>query len=90
MSKIDKLTDWCAPMVVVPKQNGKVRICVDFTKLNDFVRRERHILPSVEHILTQLDGGEVLTKLDANSGFYQIQLSKSSAELTTFITPFGR
>jgi len=51
ISKIDKPTDWCAPMVVVPKQNGKVRICVDFTKLNDCVRRERHILPSVEHIL---------------------------------------
>lgn len=90
ITRIDKPTDWCAPMVVVPKQNGKVRICVDFTKLNDCVRRERHILPSVEHILAQVDGGTIFTKLDANSGFYQIQLSKQSAELTTFITPFGR
>ena len=90
IARIDKPTDWCAPIVVVPKQNGKVRICVDFTKLNDCVRRERHILPSVEHILAQLDGGKVFSKLDANSGFYQIQLSKQSAELTTFITPFGR
>ena len=90
IARIDKPTDWCAPIVVVPKQNGKVRICVDFTKLNDCMRRERHILPSVEHILAQLDGGKVFSKLDANSGFYQIQLSKQSAELTTFITPFRR
>ncbi|KAK3708825.1 hypothetical protein QZH41_019571, partial [Actinostola sp. cb2023] len=90
ISRIDKATDWCAPMVVVPKSNGKVRICVDFTKLNDCVRRERHVLPSVEHTLAQMGGGKVFTKLDANSGFYQIALSKDSTELTTFITPVGR
>jgi len=90
ISRIDKATDWCAPMVVVPKSNGKVRICVDFTKLNDCVRRERHVLPSVEHTLAQMGGGKVFSKLDANSGFYQIALSKDSTELTTFITPVGR
>ena len=66
ISNIDKATDWCAPMVVVPKSNGKIRICVDFTKLNDCVRRERHVLPSVEQTLAQMGGGKVFTKLDAN------------------------
>ena len=33
ITKIEEPTDWCAGMVVVPKQNGKVRICVDLTKL---------------------------------------------------------
>ena len=37
---IEEPTDWCAGMVVVPKQNGKVRICVDLTKLNESVKRE--------------------------------------------------
>ena len=77
-------------MVVVPKQNGNVRICVDLTKLNQSVCRERHILPSVEQVLAQIGGAKVFTKLDANSGFWQIKLSKESALLTTFITPFGR
>ena len=90
ISKVDEPTDWCAGMVVVPKQDGKVRICVDLTKLNESVRRERHILPSVDHTLAQLGGAKVFTKLDANSGFWQIELSKESALLTTFITPFGR
>ena len=76
--------------MVVPKKNGKVRICVDFTKLIACVRKECHILPSVEHILAQLDGSKVFSKPDANSGFYQIQLSNQSAKLTTFIIPFGR
>ena len=77
-------------MVVVPKRDGKVCICVDLTKLNQNVRRERHILPSVEQTLAQLGTATVFSKLDANSGFWQIELNKDSALLTTFITPYGR
>ena len=54
ISKVEAPTDWCAPMVVVPKRTGKVRICTDLTELNKSVRRERHPLPSVEHTLGQL------------------------------------
>ena len=75
---------------MVPKQNGKVRICVDLTKLNDSVRRERHILPSVEQTPAQIGGAKHFSKLDANSDYWQITLDPDSAKLTTFITPFGR
>ena len=77
-------------MVPVQKKNGTVRICVDLTHLNQSVKRERHQLPAVEQVLAQLTGTKVLSKLDANSGFWQIQLASESAALTTFITPFGR
>ena len=50
----------------------------------------RHILPSVEETLAKLQNARIFTKLDSNSGFWQIPLSKDSAKLTTFITPFGR
>ena len=83
-------TRWCAATVVVPKGNGKVRICVDLTHLNRSVLRERHPLPAVEQSLVQLAGAVVFTTLDANSGFCQIPLDRESALLTTFITPFGR
>ena len=90
IAKVVVPTDWCAGMVVVPKPNGSVRICVDLTKLNQSVCRERHPLPAVEQTLAQLAGAEVFIKLDANSGFWQIPLSAESALLTTFLTPFGR
>ena len=77
-------------MVVVPKPNGSVRICVDLTRLNENVMRERHIMPSVEQTLAQLNEAKLFSKLDANSGFWQIPLCKQSTLLTTFITPFGR
>ena len=66
-------------MVVVPKANGKVRICVDLTKLSANVCRERQILPSVEETLAQLGDAKVFTKLDTNSGFWQIKLAEESA-----------
>ena len=90
ISPVDSPTDWCAPMVVTPKPNGKVRVCVDLTKLNEYVQRENHPLPSVDVTLGKLAGAKHFTKLDANSGFWQIKLSEGSKPLTTFIIPWGR
>ena len=83
-------TDWCAPMVPVPRKNGKVRICVDLKRLNEGVRRERYVLPTAEEITAKLSGATMFTSLDAASGFWQIPLHPESTKLTTFITPFGR
>ena len=90
IAKVNQPTEWCSGMVVVPKANSKVRICVDLTRLNQSVKRERHPLPAVDQTLAQLAGAKVFTKLDANSGFWQIPLSPASALLTTFITHSGR
>ena len=65
ITRVNQPTDWCSGMVVVPKSNGKVRICVDMTKLNENVRRERHVLTSVEHTLAQLGDARMFSKLDA-------------------------
>lgn len=75
---------------VVPKKNDKVRICVDLKPLNESVLREVHPLPKVDETLAQLTGAKLFSKLDANSGFWQIPLAKPSRLLTTFITPIGR
>ena len=56
-------------MVVVPKGNDKVRVCLDPLKLNENIIREAYPLPSVDQILAQLSGSKVFTKLDCNSGF---------------------
>ncbi|KAI4879198.1 hypothetical protein NFI96_009429 [Prochilodus magdalenae] len=90
ISKVSSPTEWCAGMVVVPKPSGNIRICVDLTKLNKWVKRERHILPAVDQSLAMLSNAKVFTKLDARSGFWQIPLTNESKPLTTFISPFGR
>lgn len=79
ISKVEGPSDWCAGMVVVPKPNKKVCMYVDLTQLNKCARRERHILPSVDHTLVQLSNAKVFSKLDVNSGFWQIALSRQSS-----------
>ena len=90
ISRVDKPTNWCSGMVVVPKSDGSVRICVDLTKLNESVLRENHPLPCVDQTLGQLTGAKIFSKIDSNSSFWQASLSEESKPLTTFITPFGR
>ena len=90
ISRIEEPTPWCAAMVIVPKPSSSVRICVDLKLLNESVMREIHPLPKVDTNLAQLTGARLFSKLDTNSGFWQVPLSKESRLLTTFITPYGR
>ena len=90
ISKISEPTEWCAGMVVVPKANGNVRICVDLTKLNESVKRENFPMPAIDQTLGLLSGALYFSKIDCNSSFWQCELSESCRHLTCFITPFGR
>ena len=90
IERVEEPTQWCAGMVVVPKKSGEVRICVDMKPLNESVLQEVYPIPTVEETLAQLSGASVFSKVDANSGFWQIPLAKRSRSLTTFITPQGR
>ena len=90
ISPVTAPTEWCAGIVPVLKPNGKVRICVDLTELNKAVQREVHPMPSVDESLAKLGNSRLFSKLDANSGFWQIPLDEESRLLTTFVTPFGR
>ena len=90
ISPVTEATEWCSGLVTIPKSSGKVRLCVDLTGLNAAVKREIHPMATVEESLSKLGDGSVFSKLDANSGFWQIDLEKESRKLTTFLSPFGR
>lgn len=90
ISPMEEPTPWCAPIVVVPKPNGAVRLCIDFTELNRYVPRDWHPIPSVEHTLELLQGARYFYKLDANPSFWQIPPSEDCKCLTIFFSPFAR
>ena len=68
ISKVDIPTPGRDGMVVVPKKEGAIRICVHLKPLNENVLCEVHPLPKVDETLAQLAGAAVFSKLDANSG----------------------
>lgn len=59
IKKVEQPTEWCSPMVIVPKSNGKVRICGDFIQSNKAVRRENHPMPTTEQTLAKLAGVKI-------------------------------
>ena len=100
-------TDWISPGFFVPKgdplakttlKKGMVvvtlkdlRLVVDYTGLNRFVKRPVHPFPSTKDIIQQLPAdGRVFATLDAVQGYHQIALSEESSKLTTFLLPSGR
>ena len=87
--KVDTPTEWCSPIVVVPKPNGKVRVCGDFIQLNKGILCENHPMGTTKQTLGKLAGARVISKLDANCGSWQGKLKDSSKLLTTFFMPWG-
>ena len=88
---VDCHTEWCSPIVVVPKANkDEIRLCGDYTRLNNGVKRAVHPIPKIEVSLARLKGAKIFSRLDANSGYHQVELEKESQHLTTLMTPFGR
>ncbi|RVW62197.1 Transposon Ty3-I Gag-Pol polyprotein [Vitis vinifera] len=81
--------DWLANVVVVPKKEGKWRVCVDYTNLNNACPKDSFPLPRIDQIVDSIAGQGMLSFLDAFSGYHQIPLSPADEEKTAFLTPYG-
>lgn len=90
IEKVEKATDWVNALVITRKPNGSLRICLDPKDLNNNIKREQCLIPTLDEITAKLSEAKVFSTLDATSGFYQIVLDKESTDLCTFGTPFGR
>lgn len=84
-------TPWVSPVVVVPKKSDPtaVRLCVDMREANRAIRRERHIMPTLDDVLTVLNGARYFSKLDLREGYHQLVLDEESRKVTTFSTHLG-
>jgi hypothetical protein len=80
---------WLANLVIVPKANGKLRMCIDYTNLNKACPNDPYPLPRIDQIMDSTSGCDLLSFLDAYSGFHQIQMSKQDRKHTAFVTVDG-
>ena len=82
-------TEWVNSITIVQKPN-KIRVCLDPTKLNKAIKRGPFPTKTIEEVAAKVAGATVFSVLDANSGYWQVELSEASSKLTTFNTPWGR
>ena len=84
-----KYLDWLENLVVVPKKNGRWRVCIDYTNLNDVYPNDNFPLPRINQIVDSIVGHGMFSFLEAFSRYHQIPMFQSDEEKTTFITPYG-
>lgn len=90
ITEVSEATEFVSPLLVLAKPNKKIRLVLDPQYLNEALYREYHQLPTFEEITSDMIGSKFFTTLDANRGFWQIELTNEASKLTTFSTPFGR
>ena len=89
IERVDGPTRWLNPVVVVPKANNEIRMCLDMRVANTAIERGRYPIPTVDEILQGLNGSTVFSKIDLKWGYHQLELDTTSRDITTFATHSG-
>src|SRR3954463_7081123 len=85
-----KKDTWIASPVLVPKKDTDVlRMCVDYGPVNKHCPKDHFPLPRIDQIIDSTAGCDLLSFLDAYSGYNQIRMKEEDEEHTLFITPYG-
>jgi hypothetical protein len=79
---------WLANPILVENRDGSWRMCINYTSLKKACPKDEYLLPHICEIVDSTTLCELLSFLDAYSGYHQISLASDDEEKTTFITPF--
>ena len=81
------VSPWSAPIVMVKKKDGKMRICIDYQKLNEITRTDPYPIPVIHETLDKLGGAKYFSALDLASGYSQIHMEDEVMVKTAFTVP---
>ena len=87
--QVAQYTDWVSNIVLVPKKNGKVRMCVDYRDLNRESPKDNFPLPHIDVLVDNTTNHHMFSFMDGFSGYNQIRMFPEDREKTTFITLWG-
>jgi len=80
---------YASPIVLVKKNDGTIRFCVDYRKLNMITVKDRFPMPLIEERIDSIFGSKVFSGLDLTSGYWQFAMTASATQLTAFICHMG-
>jgi hypothetical protein len=80
--------DWLANPVLVLKNNNTWRMCNDYTSLNKACPKDPFVLQCIDQVIDSTAGSDLLSFLDAYSGYHQIPLYEPDQIKTSFIGPY--
>jgi len=74
-------------IVVVPKKEDKIRVCVDFRDLNWVSPKDNFPLPHIDMLVDNTARSSTYSFMDGFSGYNQIKMAQEDKEKTIFVTP---
>ena len=80
---------WGAPVLLVEKKDGTLRMVVDYRSLNDVTIKNKYPLPMINDLFDQLVGAKVFSKIDLRSGYHQLKIREQDIPKTAFTTRYG-
>lgn len=80
---------WGAPMLVVKKKDGTLRLCIDYRRLNKMTVKNKYLLPRIDNLFDQLKGAGVFSKINLRSRYYQLRIKEFDVSKTMFRTHYG-
>lgn len=89
IERVRKPSKFVSPLIFVPKDRDQYRICVDMRQANLAIKRELHLIPTMDDFLSELSNAKIFSRLDIKDAYHQIELDEESREVTTFITHLG-
>jgi len=81
---------WCSNVVMVRKQDGTMRLCVDYRKLNSLTTKDKFPLPKIDTCLDTLNGCEYFSTCDLHWGYWQTEINERDRDKTAFVTCKGQ
>ena len=82
-------SEWAAPMVIVKKKDGMIRLCVDYRRLNTVTRVDAYPMPRIDDLIDLVGQAHYISTLDLTKGYWQIPVVERDQPKTAFTTPFG-
>ena len=80
-------SQWVSPLVIVPKNNVKWRVCVDYRELNKATLNYHFPLPFIYQVLDTLAGKTYFSFLDGFGRYNKIRIAPKDQEKTKFTCP---
>ena len=86
---MSKYPQWVANIVLVPKKDGKVRMCVDYQDLNRASPKDNFPLSHIDTLVDNTAKHSLFSFMDGFSSYNQIRMAPEDMEKTTFLTMWG-